>query len=66
MLFFTVTAACGSLPMLPSRTKQDCLDQAAKFSATCMFAPVALMATGQQDPSGEEGFYVNYRGYVAA
>lgn len=66
LFFFLVITARGELPALPARTKQNGLAQAEKFSASCMFAPVALMATGQRDQNGEEGFYVNYRGYVAA
>lgn len=66
LFFFLVITARGELPALPTLTRQNGLAQAEKFSARCMFAPVALMATGQRDQNGEEGFYVNYRGYGAA
>lgn len=66
LLFFIVITARGPLPTLPPETKRACESQAAKFGALCMFAPVALMPTGQRNPDNEEGFYVNYRGYSSA
>ncbi len=62
-LFFIVITGRGPLPTLSSETKRACELQAAKFEASCMFAPVALMPTGQRNQDGEEGFFVNYRGF---
>ncbi len=63
LTFFVVRVARGPLPELPAETKRACEAQAVKFGATCMFAPVALMSTGERNADGEEGFFVNYRGY---
>jgi hypothetical protein len=60
VFFFIVMTARGALPLLHPQTRQNCLVQAKKFNATTLFAPVALMATGQTDA---EGFFVKYQGY---
>lgn len=63
LTFIIVVTNRGSLPELLPEVKRSCEAQAAKFGAVCMFAPVALMPTGQRNHGGEEGFFVNYRGY---
>lgn len=63
LFFVIIITVRGPLPALPAETMHATLVQAEKHSAVCMFAPVALMSTGERDASGEEGFYVNYRGF---
>jgi hypothetical protein len=62
LVFVAVRTQRGPLPELPERTRKQLLDHAKQFDAACFFAPVALWATGERNETGDEGFYVNYRG----
>ena len=61
-VFVSVVTRRGDLPELPQDIRQQLLERAKRFEATCFFAPVGLWATGQRNESGDEGFYIKYVG----